>query len=99
MDMATATVSASVNADVKRIVGNRLREQGTTANEVIRNLWEHIAATGEIPTFEAPERTGDVEDPAALRRLMKLREDVPLGTPLASLDSAGLRRELEERDA
>lgn len=97
--MATGTVSASINVDVKRIVANRLREAGTTANEVIRNLWEHIAATGEIPSFNesaAPEKN---TEPEAFRRLMQLRAAVPSNTPLVTMDAAALRAELENRDA
>ena len=42
--MATSTVSASVNTEIKTIVAHRLQQAGTTANEVIRSLWDHIAA-------------------------------------------------------
>ena len=36
--MATSTVSASVNTEIKTIVAHRLQQAGTTANEVIRSL-------------------------------------------------------------
>ena len=98
--MATATVSASVDVEVKRLAGAYIRQAGSTPNEVIRNLWVHIAQTGEVPTFEsapAPEAAG-AEEPTAFAELMRLRAQVPAGTALSSMSPADLKRELEDRD-
>ena len=98
--MATATVSASVDVEVKRLAGSYIRQAGSTPNEVIRSLWVHIAQTGEVPTFEnepATEST-DTEEPAVFTELMRLRAQVPAGTALSSMSPAGLKKELENRD-
>ena len=98
--MATATVSASVDVDVKRLAGSYIRQAGSTPNEVIRNLWVHIARTGEVPSFEsAPAaKTTSAEEPAAFAELMRLRAQVPAGTALSGMSPADLKRELEDRD-
>lgn len=97
--MATATVSASVDADVKRIVNRRLRELGTTPNKVIRDLWEHIALSGEVPSYARDQHAPSPGEPDSFRRLMQLRSAVPASSPLADMDTQALRRELEARDA
>lgn len=96
--MATATVSASVNAQTKHIVSTYLDQAGTTANEVIKSLWEHIAATGEIPSFVPCAQDPSEEEPEAFRRLMELRARVPHGTSLATMSPADLKDELRNRD-
>ena len=97
--MATSTVSASINTEVKTIVAHRLQQAGTTANEVIRSLWDHIAATGQLPQFNsAGPQTADGEDSEAFQRLMELRAAVPGNTPLAHMSSADIKRELMMRN-
>lgn len=98
--MATSTVSGSVDVNVKRLAGMHIRKKGTTANEVIKRVWEHIATTGEIPFVETdadfPEKPlADASQ--AFKRLSKLRGSVPSGTPLDSMDKEALKRELEAR--
>ena len=95
--MATATVSASVDSEVKRLAGSYIRAAQTTPNEVIRRLWEHIAATGEVPTYdEAPEGPAS-DEPEAFQELMRLRAQVATGTPLSTMGPDDLRKELEDR--
>ena len=49
--MSTSTVSASVDSTTKAIANARIREAGATPNSVIRDLWAHIASTGDIPVY------------------------------------------------
>lgn len=94
--MATSTVSASVNSDVKRVVAARLREANITPNKVIQDLWDHIAATGDIPRY-SPTQTLP-ESSAQFERLMQLRASIPPSNPLVSMDTRTLRDELRNRD-
>lgn len=96
--MATSTVSASVNTEIKTIVAHRLQQAGTTANEVIRSLWDHIAATGDIPRFNTPDHQTAGDDSEAFQRLMELRGAIPHNTPLANMSPADIKRELMIRD-
>lgn len=94
--MATATVSGSVDVNVKRLAGMHIKRKGLTANEVIKRVWDHIASTGEIP-FADEEADSAQGGSDAFTQLLELRANVPAGTPLDTLDSKSLRQELEER--
>lgn len=95
--MATGTVSASVDLDTKRVVAAYLRQTGTTANQVIRDLWRYIAHTGNIPSFDLEPKTTD--EPNSFKRLLSLRSEVgEQATSITTMDTNTLRRELAERD-
>lgn len=97
--MATSTVSASINTETKTIVSHHLAQAGTTANEVIRSLWNYIAATGKIPRFDAaPEQESETGNSQTFQHLMELRSRTPHGTPLAHMTAADIKRELMMRD-
>lgn len=96
-EMATATVSASVDVATKRIASAYIRQSGMTLNEVIRNFIETIAATGSIPECGLSAKAAAKTDDNFLA-LMELRARVPRGTPLATMTSADLREELSGRD-
>ena len=95
--MATVTVSGSVDVNVKRLAGMHIKRNGLTANEVIKAVWGHIAKTGEIPCMEA-EPSRQAARSQAFSKLLDLRSQVPSGTALDTLDAAGLKRELRDRD-
>ena len=96
--MATATVSGSVDVNIKRLAAIYIKRKGLTPNEVIKLVWNHIASTGEIPCLES-----DAETPArhsdAYSQLIELRTSVPTDTPLDTLGRDELREELMSRDA
>ena len=95
--MATATVSGSVDANVKQLVSMHLKRKGLTANEVIKSVWNHIANTGEIPFADDDAQRSDGHS-AEFSRIVALRETVPSGTLLDVMDKAALRKELAGRD-
>lgn len=68
--MATAVISGRVDERIKERADAYLRAAGLQAGDVIRQVWEHIARTGEIPIDGKREATVE-EDPfeklAALR--------------------------------
>lgn len=96
--MATSTVSASVDATTKAIANARIREAGTTPNQVIRDLWAHIADTGEIPAYDASESRRS-RKLIALRKLESLRAQTPAGTALAAMSDDEVRETLRNRHA
>lgn len=96
--MSTSTVSASVDSTTKAIANARIREAGTTPNTVIRDLWKHIASTGEVPVFHEAESQHSRKR-LAMERLESLRASVPRGTPLATMSDADVREELRNRHA
>ena len=54
--MGTVVVSGRVDEQVKREVDRILEREGTTAAEVIKQMWVTISVTGEVPRTEAQER-------------------------------------------
>lgn len=94
--MASETVSASVDVNVKRLAGMYIKRAGRTPSDVVREVWNHIAATGEIPSFD--DSASRQQASSSFRKLMDLRNEVPCGTPLDEMDAAGIRRELMNRD-
>ena len=54
--MGTVVVSGRVDEQVKREVDRILEREGTTAAEVIKQMWVTISVTGEVPRTEEQER-------------------------------------------
>ncbi|KFJ00963.1 type II toxin-antitoxin system RelB/DinJ family antitoxin [Bifidobacterium stellenboschense] len=50
--MTTAMVTARVDADRKRDAEKVLKRNGRTYSDVIRDLTDYMADTGELPEFE-----------------------------------------------
>ncbi|WP_165054876.1 MULTISPECIES: type II toxin-antitoxin system RelB/DinJ family antitoxin [unclassified Adlercreutzia] len=94
--MATAIVSGRVDESVKHVADVYIRKQGLTATDVIAGVWEHIAATGEIPVLG--QDGNQSRKAAAAVKLAELRARAPLGTPLASMTDEDVREELRNRD-
>lgn len=98
--MPTSTVGATVDTTTKTIADAYIRNAGLTPNRVIRELWEHIASTGQIPHYDTT-----TEDPTKKRRkdafdqMQRIIDAMPTGTPLATMTDDDIRRELENRDA
>lgn len=96
--MATGTVGATVDATTKAIAAAYIRKAGTTPNQIIRSLWEHIAATGEIPSYDDQAVSERERRREAFDRMQRIVDSMPKGTPLATMTDDDLRRELEKRD-
>lgn len=64
--MATAIVSGRIDVRTRDRAGAFIRRAGTTPGEVIRIVWENIAATGQIP-----EEVSEVQDAAACESLQE----------------------------
>ncbi len=94
--MSTSTVSASVESTTKAIANARIREAGATPNSVIRDLWAHIASTGDIPVYDDSSSRRSRKQ-TAMQRLEALRATVPSGTPLATMSDSEVREELRNR--
>lgn len=50
--METAVVSGRVDAQVRDRVATVLKLAGLTPGDIIRDVWESIAATGKVPVVE-----------------------------------------------
>ena len=96
--MATATVSASVDANVKAVANEYIRKAGLTPNELIRNLWESIANTGVVPEFDDAGDKRRQARLAAFRNAQNIIADLPHGTVLDTMTYDDMRREFENRD-
>ena len=96
--MTTATVSASVDAQTKTIANAYIQKAGLTPNEVIRNLWEHIAATGEVPKIDDAERIVQERRMQAFREAVALSETIPADNPLVTMTDREIKEMARNRD-
>lgn len=96
--MATATVSASIDAQTKTIANAYIQKAGLTPNEVIRSLWEHIAATGEVPTSEKTDEDRERRRHEAFRRMEELSKTIPADTPLATMSDDEIKEMIRNRE-
>ncbi len=93
--MSTVLVSGRVDEDVKQRTDLVLRKAGKTNSDVIRSLWNSIAATGEIPVFE----TGaSQKKPSVVDRMKALREKTPESDFIRDLTPERLKEVLSSRD-
>lgn len=95
--MSTATVSASVDSTTKAIANARIREAGQTPNGLIKSVWEHIAATGEVPNFDLHDDERGRRS-QAFARLEALRAKTPQDTPLSTMNDEEIRKEIRDRE-
>lgn len=93
--MATAILSGRVEESVKAKAAVHLRDAGVTAGDVIRTVWEAIAATGEVPRQISD--AGKDSQRAAFEKLMLLRDELPPVPELASMDKQQMRDMIAER--
>ena len=96
--MATATVSASVDANVKAVANEYIRKAGLTPNELIRDLWESIANTGVVPEFDDSGDKRRQARLAAFKDTQSIIVNLPRGTKLDTMTYDDMRREFENRD-
>ena len=94
--MATAVISGRVDERIKERADAYLRAAGLQAGDVIRQVWEHIARTGEIPIDGKREATVE-EDP--FERLMALRISFGSSEELKHLTDEQMRDMIASRYA
>ena len=94
--MATAVISGRVDERIKERADTYLRAAGLQAGDVIRQVWEHIARTGEIPVDEGREAAVE-EDP--LEKLMALRVSFGSSEELKHLTDEQMREMIASRYA
>lgn len=79
--METAVISGRVDIPVKEKAAVYIKRTGQTAADVIKTVWENIAATGEVPTPAIA--TEDSE--ASWERFVSLRDELSELTPAFDL--------------
>ena len=91
--MATAIISGRVDDAVKAKAAVYLKAAKVTPGEVIKIVWENIAATGKIPAAEpAGERQENACD-----RLIRLCDELPPSSELTSLTKQQMRDMIAEK--
>lgn len=95
--MATAIISGRVDEAVKTKAAAYLRAAKVAPGDVIKTVWENIAATGQIPVPEAAERETEDEEQTAFGRLMRFREELPACPELATMTDEQMRDMIVER--
>lgn len=91
--MASSLVAGRVDEDVKKRADFAIRRKGLTQAQVIRFVWNEIAATGEVPgAAPAQEAKGSLQE-----RLRALREATPRSEHLENLTPEMLKEELASR--
>lgn len=85
--METVVISGRVDAAVKEKASIYIKRAGQTAADVVKTVWENIAATGEVPTAAVSVDTAE----ASWNNFMALRDELGELTP--SFDLATLTDE------
>ena len=83
--MATLVVSGRVDETIRHRADAVIRKAGLTPTEIIQNVWNSIAQTGDIPEQALPRRESD-DQKSALERL----DDFLAALPPANPQFAGL---------
>lgn len=93
--MATMVVAGRVEENVKRTVDAILRVAGESTSSIISKLWQHIADTGTVPSFDAE----DVQDSASeLEDFFSFVDGLPPAPAwLIDMDREGMRDVLASR--
>lgn len=86
--MATAVISGRVDERIKKRADAYLRAAGLQVGDVIRQVWEHIARTGEIPVDGGYETAAE-DDP--FEGFMRFRADLPEATWLKTMTKEEMR--------
>ncbi len=94
--MATAIVSGRVDEAVKMRAAHAIAAAGMSVGDVIKAVWEGIAATGEVP--QPPTRdAGAMAGADRMRAFMQLRAELPAVPELAGLSDDAVRGLIAER--
>lgn len=102
--MATSLISGRVSEECKERAAFYIRRAGLTASDVIRIVWENIAATGEVPQpvqkrpMTEEELLAEADKSETMRRFYALRNATPRSEFLENLTPEGLKEELANRD-
>lgn len=94
--MATAVVSGRVDEKTKERADAYIRAAGSTPGDVIRIVWEQIAATGVVPETPA-EHEETKRRLEALRAITRLREGMPQHTFLDTMTDEEMKELIAER--
>lgn len=91
--MATVLVAGRVDGTSKAVADGVIRDSGLTSSDVIRIVWDNIAATGRVPEPVAAKRgVGEV-----MRRFDRLRAQTPRSDYLEGLTAEEVKDELSRR--
>lgn len=94
--MSTVIVSGRVDARTREKVAPILKTAGLTQGDVIKVMWENIAATGEVPRPVADsEKTK--KQKTAFERFMEFRSSLPPCPELENMTDAEMRDMIVER--
>lgn len=96
--MATVVVSGRIDEAVRTRAQRFIDRAGCTAADVIKNVWESIAATGEVPK-PVEEASGITARRQAFDDFMAFRASLPACPELAEMDDAAMRACVSERYA
>lgn len=61
--MASCVISGRVDESVRDKVSPILKRAGMSAGDLVKSLWEHVALTREIPSFEVEKAVCDAHSP------------------------------------
>ena len=78
--MPTTVVSGRVDETVRQKADNVMRKNGLKPSDVIQNIWNTMAKTGEVPEVALPPRDGE-KTRSAMERLESLLESLPPVNP------------------
>ncbi len=94
--MATAIVSGRVDEAVKARAAHAIAAAGMSVGDVIKAVWENIAATGEVPQPPARD-AGAAAGAERMRAFMRLRAELPAVPELVGLSDDAMRELVAER--
>ena len=78
--MPTTVVSGRVDETVRQKADNVMRKNGLKPSDVIQNIWNTMAKTGEVPEVALPPRDEE-KTRSAMERLESLLESLPPVNP------------------
>lgn len=96
--MSTATVSASVDTRTKAIANAYIRKSGKTPNQLIKDLWEHIARTGEVPSYAEPRYAREQERVRRFDEMTAMLEAASVRADVAAMSDDELKRAVRYRE-
>ena len=97
--MTLTTVSGRIDSTTKAKANHYIQSAGFTPNDIIRNIWNYIANTGEIPEAASQHTLSALDQKkAALTDMLTIADTLPSGTPLATMNDEQLRKEWSNRE-
>lgn len=97
--MTLTTVSGRIDSATKAKANRYIQSAGFTPNDIIRNIWNYIAQTGEIPEVASQQiLTAQEQKKAALQHMLTIADALPTGSPLATMSDNQLREEWARRE-